>query len=216
LTSVSIEADPWDNEGEPPIARRSTVVPLFPAPARLEERPALREPPALARLYRTHWSELCVYVRRRFGAGPPEPEDIAQAAFVRLSARGDLEGLENPRAFLYRVVHNLAIEERRRARTRTRIEADYLPIGEEETDDRDPERVSIGKDRRRLLEIAFASLEPRTRQILIMSRQDDLSSAEIARRLGLSPTHVKRLIADGIAHCRAFVEQPDEGDGCGM
>jgi len=189
-------------------------VPLFPAVDQPEGPAVAREAPLLARLYRSHWRELCAYVRRRFGAGPPEPEDIAQAAFVRLSAKGDLGGLENPRAFLYRVVHNLAIEDRRRHRTRAGAEADSIPLAAEETDDRDPERVSIGKDRRRLLEIAFASLEPRTRQILIMSRQDELSSAEIARRLGLSPTHVKRLIGEGIAHCRAFVDHP-EGDGCG-
>ena len=73
-------------------------------------------------------------------------------------------------------------------------------------DDRDPERVLSGKERRRLLSIAFATLEPRTRQILMMSREDELSSAEIARRLGLSPTHVKRLIAQALAHCRAVIE----------
>ena len=161
------------------------------------------EPPALALLYRRYWQEICAYVRRRFGAGPPEPEDIAQAAFARLSARSDLRDLENPRAFLYRVAHNVAIEERRRYGARRRAE---MELTSPATDDRDPERVLSGKERRRLLELAFASLEPRTRQIVIMSRQDELSSAEIARRLGLSPTHVKRLMAQAIAHCRAVVE----------
>lgn len=150
-------------------------------------------------------------MRRKFGAGPPEPEDIAQAAFLRLSSRGGLADVDNPRAFLYRVAHNLAIEERRREQSRSRIETETLPLRDLETDDRDPERVSIGKERRRLLEIAFASLEPRTRRIVIMSRQDELSSAEIARQLGLSPTHVKRLMAEAIAHCRAIVDQAEPG-----
>lgn len=165
----------------------------------------------LALLYRLHWQEICAYVRRRFGAGPPEPEDIAQAAFVKLSMRSDLAELENPRAFLYRVAHNVAIEERRRLDARHRAEAGLTPLA---TDDRDPERVLSGKERRRLLELAFATLEPRTRQIVIMSRQDELSSAEIARRLGLSPTQVKRLMAQAIAHCRAVVEAelPMEGE----
>ena len=44
-----------------------------------------------------------------------------------------------------------------------------------------------------------------------MSRQDELSSAEIARQLGLSPTHVKRLMAEAIAHCRAIVDQAEPG-----
>lgn len=175
------------------------MVALFPA----EPRPA----PEVGELYRAHWKEICVYLRRRFGAGPPEPEDIAQAAFLRLSGRGETDDLANPRAFLYRVAHNLAIEEHRREVARRRAEAD--DDIEPQTDDFDPERVSIGRERRRLLETAFATLDPRTRQILIMSRQDGLSSAEIARRLGLSPTHVKRLIGEAVARCQAFV------DGCG-
>ena len=169
--------------------------------------------PSLALLYRRHWREICSYVRRRFGAGPPEPEDVAQAAFLRLSARSDLDTLENPRAFLYRVAHNLAIEERRRHDARDRAEAELKPLHAANRDDRDPERVLGAKERRRLLEIAFATLEPRTRQILIMSRQDELSSAEIGRRLGLSPTHVKRLLAQAIVHCRAVVEAEAGGEG---
>jgi RNA polymerase sigma factor (sigma-70 family) len=176
-------------------------------------RPRTADEPSLALLYRRHWQEICGYVRRRFGAGPPEPEDIAQAAFMRLSARTDIADLESPRAFLYRVAHNLAIEERRRHHARNRAEAEADPYAAADTDDRDPERVLSGKERRRLLEIAFATLEPRTRQIVIMSRQDELSSAEIARRLGLSPTHVKRLLAQAIAHCRAVVEAETSAGG---
>lgn len=161
-------------------------------------------------LYRRHWGEICGYVRRRFGPGPPEPEDIAQAAFARLSERSDLEDLENPRAFLYRVAHNVAIEERRRRAARQRAEGALAPLACGDTDDHDPERVLSGKERRRLLEIAFSTLEPRSRQILIMSRQDELSSAEIARRLGLSATHVKRIMAQAIAHCRAVVDAGSE------
>lgn len=174
--------------------------------------PQAAEEPSLALLYRRHWQEICGYVRRRFGPGPPEPEDIAQAAFMRLSVRTDIADLENPRAFLYRVAHNVAIEERRRRDARTRVEAEVWPLAAEETDDHDPERVLSGKERRRLLQVAFSTLEPRTRQIVIMSRQDDLSSAEIARRLGLSPTHVKRLMAQAIAHCRAVIEA-EAGEG---
>lgn len=177
------------------------MVALFPA----QPRPA----PEVGELYRRHWKEICAYLRRRFGAGPPEPEDIAQAAFLKLSGRGETEDIANPRAFLYRVAHNVAIEEHRREVARRRAEADDEI--EPESDDFDPERVSIGRERRRRLETAFATLDPRTRQILIMSRQDGLSSAEIARRLRLSPTHVKRLIGEAVARCQAFVDGCDEG-----
>lgn len=159
----------------------------------------------LAALYRRHWDEICGYVRRRFGAGPPEPEDVVQVAFLRLSARVEADDLENPRAFLYRVVHNLVLEERRRLASHGRLEAEATSMMGE-ADDRDPERVLSAKERRRLVAVAIATLEPRTRQILTMSRRDEFPAAEIARRLGLSPTQVKRILAQAVAHCRAVIQ----------
>ncbi|HEX6866131.1 MAG TPA: sigma-70 family RNA polymerase sigma factor [Caulobacteraceae bacterium] len=161
---------------------------------------------SLAALYRRHWDEICGYVHRRFGPGPPEPEDVVQAAFLRLSARVEVGDLENPRAFLYRVVHNLALEERRRLANHGRLEAEATTTTAIETDDRDPERVLSAKERRRLLSLAVATLEPRTRLILTMSRRDELPAAEIARRVGLSPTQVKRLLAQAVNHCRAVIQ----------
>lgn len=163
------------------------------------------EDACLAALYRRHWDEICGYVHRRFGPGPPEPEDVVQAAFLRLSARIEAGGLENPRAFLYRVVHNLALEERRRLANHGRLEAEATSMTSE-ADDMDPERVLSAKERRRLVSVAVATLEPRTRQILAMNRRDELPAAEIARRLGLSPTQVKRILAQAIAHCRAVIQ----------
>jgi len=168
-------------------------------------------PPRLADLYRRHWSELSAYVRKTFGPGPPEPEDIAQAAFLQLSDRGGLDDLANPRAFLYRVVHNLAVQERRREAVRARITVLNGALSPAR-DDLDPERVSLAMDQRRRLEMAFAALDPRTRRMLIMSRQEGLSSAEIGRLLRLSPTQVKRLLAQAIVRLRAYVEnEPAEG-----
>lgn len=169
------------------------------------------EDASLAALYRRHWEEIRGYVHRRFGAGPPEPEDIVQAAFLRLSARVQVGELENPRAFLYRVVHNMALEERRRLANHGRLEAEASLVAGG-TDD-GPEELLTAKERRRLLSIAVATLEPRTRQILAMSRRDEMPAAEIARRLGLSPTQVKRLLAQAVAHCRAVIQSETAREG---
>jgi DNA-directed RNA polymerase specialized sigma24 family protein len=67
----------------------------------------------LDRIYRQHWDEICRYVRRSFGAGPPDPEDVAQAAFARFAALDVEVQVANPRAFLFRTAHNIAIDARR-------------------------------------------------------------------------------------------------------
>jgi DNA-directed RNA polymerase specialized sigma24 family protein len=63
-------------------------------------RPALLEP-LLGRnkefdaLYAQYWAELCSYVRKRFGPGPPEPEDIVQEAFIRFAALDDADRIDD-------------------------------------------------------------------------------------------------------------------------
>src|SRR5688572_3251372 len=68
----------------------------------------------LSDLYRVHWKGLCGYVRAQFGPGPPEPEDVAQTAFIRFAA-ADPAHIENPRAFLYATARNLVIDHHRHA-----------------------------------------------------------------------------------------------------
>ncbi len=69
----------------------------------------------LSKLYRSHWQGLCQYVRHHFGAGPPEPEDVAQSAFARL-ARTEAAQVENPPAFLYATARDLVVDHHRRER----------------------------------------------------------------------------------------------------
>ncbi len=54
----------------------------------------------VAELYRQYWHELCAWLYAQFGAGPPEPEDVAQQTFVKFA---DLQGkcqIENPKALV--------------------------------------------------------------------------------------------------------------------
>lgn len=162
---------------------------------------------ALNGLYRRHWQELCRYVVRTFGAGPPDPEDVAQAAFTRFAALDDPERIENPRAFLYRTAHNIAINELRRDTTRQRhARALKSAPAEAATDEIDAERVLLARESARSLEAAIRRLPRRKRRLLLLHRVHGLSYAAIARQTGLSQTHVKRLIADALADCRAAMK----------
>src|SRR5690606_12823423 len=77
----------------------------------------------LSELYRTHWQGLCRYLRARFGAGPPDPEDIAQSAFARLAAAHSAQ-IVNPQAFLHTTAQRLMIDYRRHARHSDAYERD--------------------------------------------------------------------------------------------
>jgi RNA polymerase sigma-70 factor (ECF subfamily) len=165
---------------------------------------------SLADLYRRHWAELVRFVARSFGPGPPEPEDVAQAAFAQYGALEKTESVGNPRAFLYRSARNFAVDQKRRMNVRARFaaSADAAHLYES-ADELDAERVLGAKERLRILDRAVRGLEPRARQALVLHRIHDLSYAEIARQTGMSQTQVKRLVALALLACERALREAD-------
>ena len=159
----------------------------------------------LAVLYRRHWVELCAYARRTFGAGPPDPEDIAQAAFARFAALPANAQVANPRAFLFRTAHNIGVDARRSQARGAAAALDPQLVA----DGRDfsPEDVLVSKDELARLEAAIAALKPRQRTALLLHRLDGLSFAEIGRRMGVSPSGARKLVEQGFAAAMAAMKR---------
>ncbi len=152
-------------------------------------------------LYETHFHRLVGHLRSTFGAGPPEPEDIAQRAFENIFARGDLRDIENPAGFVWRIARNIAISEKRALKVRERHAAETAmhfpgPDGYLLT----PERVLDGKEHVAIANEALRNMPEQRRRAFILTRIEGLSHAEAARRLGVSrpavTKHVARAAAD--------------------
>jgi len=167
---------------------------------------------AVDQAYRQYWTELCLYVRKTFGAGPPEPEEVAQGAFIRFAALERPREVGNPRAFLYRCAHNIVLDHRRRDAVRLRLSADValLDCGDAGAT-ADGERVLSAKERLSIVEATIRSMEPRRRKVLIMHAIHELNYTDIAQRMGLSPTRVTQLFAEAVAICNAALRDADEG-----
>lgn len=193
---------------EPDAPRPDTPQPDNNVPEdRREGRRRFRE---LADLYDKHRAELMRYVRRTFGPGPPDPEDVVQAAFTHFAALAQPDQIDNPRAFLYRASRNFVIDQRRRALVRAKA-AQRGDISQftETTDELDAERVLDGKERLRVLDAAIRAMPERTRDALILHRIEELSYVEIARRLGVSQTLAKRLVTEAILICARALRAAD-------
>lgn len=157
-------------------------------------------------VYRRHWDEICRYVRRAFGSGPPEPEDVAQAAFVKFAGVEEPQGIGNPRAFLFRTAHNLAIDERRKRGRGEAVLADPAVVDVEGLDF-SPEDVLVTRDELERLNQAIAQLKPPQRAALLMHRLDGLSYAEIGRRLGMSPSGATHLVERAFELCMRHLQR---------
>ena len=166
----------------------------------------------LSAVYNAYYSRLCIFLRRKFGSGPPDPEDAVQAAFASFAALREPSSIQNPKAFLYRTACNFVIDHRRRAAVSTRAVADIVALNIISPPvDADPERVLEDRESLAAVSAAIAGLESRRRTVLIMYSIGELSCAEIARRLGLSPTRVVQLYAQAIEVCAKALRDAGAG-----
>ncbi len=118
-------------------------------------------------------------------------QDVVQEAFIKLHQSPT--AIETPKAWLYRTVHNLAINQSKRRSREVSLEAaraapqaaiaesaDDLPPG------RDLERQELA-DLARLL---IAQLDARSRAVVELKFKEELNYKEIADRLQLSVSNV--------------------------
>ena len=169
-------------------------------------------PKSLQRLYRLYGASLVAALRKRFGDGPPDPEDAAHAAIIKYIELGAESEVAAPRAFLFAMARNLMVDELRRMDVRRRhAELEecnpLLPKVEEIT----PENVLLNRERRVRLNQAVRALPERQRRLIIMSRIDGLSYKQIAERTGLSQAGISREITRALATLQAMLTETGGG-----
>ena len=156
----------------------------------------VRRPSVFERFYARHFHKLVADLRATYGAGPPEPEDVAQRAFANLDKRGDLQSIDNLEAFVWTASRNIIYSDKRAQMVRSKNADDVRSVFfDEGSYDLTPERVFIAKEQLSLVMEALNAMPPRRRRIFILNRAHGLIPAEIARRLGLSRPAVVKHIA---------------------
>lgn len=137
-------------------------------------------------------------------------EDIAQAAWLRIQRVEDHPPITDKRGFLYRLILNLATDQRRAALRQDRLfEAGDLP------EDvaclaPDAETILINRDLLARMGKVIEELPPRCREVFVMRKIDGLSPAEIATRLGITTNMVAKHVRIALLHCLDHLEQDDE------
>lgn len=155
-------------------------------------------------IFVAHRLELVNYAGRIVGdAGLAE--DVVQEAYLRFNAAPQDHLLEKPVGYLYRIVHNLAIDGRRRTARETQyvqssIDIDAVQIAEERPS---PEDAVASKDEMRLVLAAMSELPARTRIALEMHCFGGEKLKAISQHLDISIGLAHRLVVDGLEHCRA-------------
>ena len=161
---------------------------------------------SVAALYATEQDRL----RRRLigrGLSAQQAADAVQELFLRL-LRAPRAELRDPSAYLSRAADSIAIDHWRREQ-RSRLlfaveEPDALAIP-------DPgpsaEAPLVEQQRFADLEQELAALPPRSREVLLLHKFEELSYAEIAQRLGISRNTVMVHLANAMRLLRQRVRE---------
>lgn len=133
------------------------------------------------------------------GVRPEAGEEFVQEAFLRLHQHLQSAGERtNLRAWLYRVVHNLAVSEMQAARNRWTGAIEETGTAGQIVDRRDsPEELLHARQRQQTLQAALKKLPDAQRRCLVL-RSQGLKYREIADVLGLSTSTVGEHIQRGI------------------
>ena len=136
-------------------------------------------------LFRRHYRALCRFATRMLG-GEAEAEEVVQELFLFVWERHDVISDASPsRAYLYRAVHNAALNRIRHQRVERRwADGEGHPVGQ--ATDAPVDTMFEEQELARAVRQAIAQLPERTRLVYTLSRQDQLTYAEIAATLGIS------------------------------
>jgi RNA polymerase sigma-70 factor (ECF subfamily) len=151
------------------------------------------DPDRLADLLDRHAAALALYASQ----WTPAADDVVQEAFVRLIGAAPPPG--RPLPWLYKVVRNLALDERRADARRRRREAGVAArIAEGESADLIAGEVAEAVER----------LDGETREVVVAHLWGGLTFAEIGELVGSSPSAAHRRYQAGLAALRKTLDQP--------
>ncbi|AUW59683.1 hypothetical protein C1T17_17925 [Sphingobium sp. SCG-1] len=161
------------------------------------------------KLYRSQGSSLVGWLRRRYGAGPPAPEDIAQTAFERIAAVENIEHIRHPKSFLYRTAVNAYLDAVGwMKRTRAFIDDEMYRNGQDQ-EEMTPEYVFLSKERFGHMAKVIDGLPPKQNEVLMRSRFRSQTFEEIAADTGWSKSDVFRQLQSALITIRSALDRYD-------
>jgi RNA polymerase sigma factor (sigma-70 family) len=159
-----------------------------------------------ARHVQPHEALLRAWLQSRF-RNEDDFDDIVQETYLRLLRALERGEVASPKAFLFTVARNLAIDRFRHRKvvpTESLAENDALAVFEEGRST--PELIAHNQELELLTE-AIQSLPDRCRQIFTLRKVYGLAQAEIAAQLGISENTVSAQLTIGVKKCMAFMLQ---------
>ncbi|RZK68227.1 MAG: sigma-70 family RNA polymerase sigma factor [Pedobacter sp.] len=136
-------------------------------------------------------------------------EEVVQCVFIKIWERREMLGnVVSFQAYLYRSAKNRLLDYIKKTKTEARLLDTLQPISEE-SDDRADEHVNY-KDFYEVAQQAINLLPEKRRQIVEMRTKEDLSLDEIALKLSISKSVVKKQLYSGMGFVKKYMQSHGE------
>lgn len=144
---------------------------------------------------------------RRFYKRKEDIEDAAQEAFLRAFTASLERKIDDPKAFLFRIARNYAIDQRRLIANKSTgylADVESPSVLEDRSQPRADDRLA-SKEKLILLIEAVLELPPQCRRVFVMRKFEGKSIKDIAETLGVSVSSIDKHIATGLVKCRHYL-----------
>jgi RNA polymerase sigma factor (sigma-70 family) len=161
----------------------------------------------LANYFSLYRAELHRFLLRRVDC-EQIANDLLQDTYLRFVDYKDQQTIENPRAFLYRIAGNLAIDHLRTHQRQKLLIADFDNHDHHsaQTLINNPEHIIDQQQQLQRLQLAINQLDPVCRDVFIRSRFQGQTHQQIANDLGKSKSWVEKQIVQALRHCQQALE----------
>lgn len=158
---------------------------------------------------------LLSYFRRRLGK-PQEAEDLVQDVFLKLGQKADLNVVDNPQGYIFKIASNQLKDHVRREVFRK--QDNHVSLGDLLTEaftthhlveEIEPERILMAKHRLAGVGAVLDQLSERTRSVFLLYRVDGMTRREIADHHSISVSAVDKHLARAIASVTKHLEASD-------
>lgn len=131
-----------------------------------------------------HQDSLKRFLARRLG-NVTLAEDLAQETWLRVAKIDGAGDVDNPRAYLFRIAANLALDHQRHVNRGVEVEAgpDLQGIADHSPT---PENIALHRSEFSRLLRVVEGLTPRCREVFILAKFEEMTYAEVAETLGIS------------------------------
>lgn len=155
----------------------------------------------LESLYGAHHGWLKSWLTRRLQS-TFDADDIAQDTFLRVMGNETLSTIRDPRSFLCSIAKRVMVDPfRRNALEKAYLE--MLALMPEKLVPSPEERESQ-LETLQLIDAMLDGLSGKTREAFLLSQLEGLTYSDIAQKLGVSASSVKKYVARAVEHCLLF------------